>query len=127
MTALAYAYEHIASRMAFGNTGAVRSFQFARINQKSTVTYCLIGLMALGAIQYLGALYSIFSFGLRLQSENRQISRLSGDVDALELNVQRISANFPVEHKEQLDSMEKISQVLYLRQDQKVVSYVSSL
>lgn len=126
MTALAYAYQNMASRMTFADLGIARSFHFAEMNKKSAVTFCLIGIMLFGAVQYLGALYAVFSIGLRLQTENRQIRVLGQEVDALELKTQRASANFPVEHKEVLDSMEKISQVRYLTSGEEAVSYISS-
>lgn len=114
------------SRMTFADLGIARSFHFAAMNKKSVVTFCLIGIMLFGAVQYLGALYAVFSIGLRLQTENRQIRVLGQEVDALELKTQRASANFPVEHKDALDSMEKISQVRYLTGGEEAVSYISS-
>ncbi len=126
MTALAYAYQNMASRITLGDMGIARSFQFARINRKSAVTFCLLGIMLLGAFQYLGALYQVFSFGLRLQSENREVGALDQEVNALELKTQRAAANFAVEHQEALSSMEKISQVRYITGEQETVSYASS-
>lgn len=125
MTALVYAYQHMTSRVTLGDISVARSFQFAKINQKSAVTFCVLGIMLLGAFQYLGALYEIFAFGLRLQDESREIGALSQEVDSLELRTQRAAANFPIEHKELLSSMEKISQVRYVTGEQEAVSYVS--
>lgn len=126
MTALIYVYQNMASRMTLGEIGIARSFQFAKTNQKSAVTFCLLGVMLLGAFQYLGALYAVFSFGLRLQSENREVGSLDQEVDALELKTQRAAANFAVEHQEALSSMEKISQVRYITGEQEAMSYASS-
>lgn len=126
MTALVYAYQNMASRMTLGEIGIAQSFRFAEINRKGTLTFCLLAVMLLGSLQYIGALYAVFSVGLRLQTENRHISSLSQEVDALEVRTQRASANFSMEHKDLLDSMEKISQVKYITGTQETVSYVSS-
>lgn len=113
------------SRVSLRERVAFRPVRFARINQKGLVTFCLLGIITLGALQYLGALYGVFSFGLQLRDENRQIAQLSEDTDGLELKVQRSAATFLVEHKELLDSMEKISEVRYLTGENVAVSYVS--
>ena len=81
--------------------------------------------MTLGALQYLGALYGVFSFGLQLRDQDRQVTQLGKDVDSLELQVQRAAASFPAEHKDLLSSMEKISDVRYLTGENVAVSYVS--
>ena len=104
---------------------AFPTVQFARINCRGIVTFCLLGVMALGALQYLGALYGVFSFGLRLRDENHQVIQLSEDVDSLELQVQRAAASFPIEHKDSFSLMEKISDVRYLTGENVAVSYVS--
>ncbi len=114
------------SRLTLGDMNITRSFPFARINRKSAVTFCLLGIMLLGAFQYLGALYQIFSFGLRLQDENREIGVLDQEVNALDLKIQRAVANFAAEHQEALSSMEKISTVRYITGAQEAVSYASS-
>lgn len=125
MTALAYAYQHMASRTLFGALGIARPFQLVRIGQRKVLGWLLLGVIVLGAAQYLGALYGVFSFGLRMQNEYRQIADLQTEVDALELDVQRFAANFPAEHKEFLDNMEKISHVRYVTQDARMVSYAA--
>jgi len=122
MTALVYAYQYAALRIHLDDSRIARSLRFVVINRKGAVTFCLLGIMLIGTFQYLGALYTVFSFGLRLQNEGRAIGALDREVDALELKIQRAAADFSVEHKELLGSMEKISQVRYVTGKQEAVS-----
>lgn len=114
----------MASRVSSADRAAFRTISFAGINKKSMVTFCLLGVIALGTLEYVGALYGIFSFGLQLRDQNREIAQLRKDTDRLEVSVQRSAANFPVEHKEQLNSMERISEVRYLTGENVAVSYM---
>jgi hypothetical protein len=105
---------------------AIRVFRFADLNQKGLITFCLLGIMALGAVQYLGALYGVFSFGLRLRGEEGQIAQLSEEATMLELKVQQTVTDFALVHKELLSSMEKNSEVRYLTGESVAVSHIST-
>ena len=125
MTALVHAYQHIVSQVPLCTVARARSFRFAGINQKGVVTFCLLAMIALGALHYLGAIYGIFFSGFELQREARQIVQLTKETDRLELSVQETGAQFPIKYKEILGSMEKIAEVTYVTGENAVVSYVS--
>ena len=124
MTALVYAYQHMASRVSAHERFSAIVHGFDRANKKNIVTVCLLGVLMLGALLYLGALYGIFFSGFQIQSENRRIAELAKANDELELNIQRVTASFPARHKETLSSMEKISEVRYVTGAGVAVSYI---
>ena len=125
MTALVHAYQHIVAQVPLCTVPRASWFQFAKINQKGIVTFCLLAMIALGALQYLGAIYGIFFSGFELQRETRQVAQLTKETDRLELSVQETGAQFPIKYKEILVSMEKISEVTYVTGENAAVSYIS--
>ena len=124
MTALVHAYQQMISSVPLRAPIGVRAFRFEKINQKGIVTFCLLGLIGLGALQYVGALYGIFFSGLQLQVQNQEIARLTETTNELELNIQRAGAGLVTDHKDILDAMEKISQVRYITEENVAVSYM---
>ena len=126
MTALIQTYQNITARISLGERAVSQSFRFARINERGIVTYCLLGVMALGALVYLAAVYAIFFSGFQVQSQQRDMVQLNNEREGVELKVQQAMAGFEATHWELLNGMEKISEVRYVSDEESAVSYMSS-
>ena len=126
MTALIQTYQNITARISLGERAVGESFRFVRINDRGIVTYCLLGIMTLGALVYLAAVYAIFFSGFQVQSQQHQMVQLNNEREGVELKVQQAIAGFETTHGDILNGMEKISNVRYLGDEQSAVSYMSS-
>ena len=87
---------------------------FSRINKKGIFTIGCGAAIGIAVVSYLVAMVTLFHLGLRVQDSSVVIARLEQDVLKSQITLQQSDAKFAEAHKEILQSMEKISSIVYI-------------
>jgi hypothetical protein len=96
--------------------------RFYDLNQKGFITLTLILLIVFSIISYLAALFLTFDSGFKIQTAEREFTKLKNTAATLELQVQKEETSFAKDHKDILESMERVSSIKYLTVDNFAVS-----
>lgn len=88
--------------------------RFTVINRRGVITIGLGSVIALSVAAYLVSMYYFFAVGMALRSRTEMLRDLDNSNVALELRIQTKETGFALEHKDVLESMQKISSIKYL-------------
>lgn len=84
------------------------------VNRRGAVTFALISVIFLSIAAYLVSMYYFFAVGMALRSRTAMLRDLDDSNVALELRIQAKETAFASDHKDVLESMQKISSIKYL-------------
>lgn len=87
---------------------------FYGLNKRGVITIALAGVIGLGVIAYIAAIYSMFSLSFEVRAATREAEIRNERNIALELNIQRRETDFARINSEVFLSMEKIATIKYL-------------
>lgn len=90
---------------------------FLKLNEKGVITVATITLMSFFALVYLVTMYITFDTGFRLQAYERSIAQLQNSVASQELKLQELRLELAGNYNKLLPSMEKISSLKYITED----------
>lgn len=96
--------------------------RFYDLNQKGLITLTFILIIVFSIISYLAALFLTFNLSFKIQAAEKEAAKLKNTAAVLEFQIQKEEASFVQDHKNILESMEKVSNIKYLTSDNFAVS-----
>lgn len=122
MTALALLYQKTVSMRAPAVGILFPRLAIREYLQSPLLTKFLFAALLTAVGLYVASLYYFFALGVRIDKSAYIIKQLTEENMLLEVKQQRKEALFADEHKDILQSMEKISSIIYLRPENVAVS-----
>lgn len=113
MTAFAIAAQKIIPFHLPPYTGIVR-MRFLDMTCRGRLSAGLLAVTVGAGIAYIGSLVMIFHLGLAMQRASTAIGAVQQEILKSEIMLQADDVHFAADHKDILDTMEKISSVTYL-------------
>lgn len=95
---------------------------FYDLNKKGLVSLLLLLIILTSVVGYLVALFTAFNLGIKIQTTEKELAKLSSDATILEVQLQKEELSFIQDRQEILGTMEKVSSIKYLQLDNFVFS-----
>ena len=122
MTTLILAHKRILSLRSSIDMARIEAW-FSDINRQGVISLALGIVACIGVAVYIGAMYASFSFTYRMRTEAQTIKMLENAVVSQAYRVHTAEANLAQDNKTVLESMEKISDIIYLTPDRFAANY----
>lgn len=90
---------------------------FCVFNKGGFLSLILLLIILISLISYLAALFLTFDLGFKMQIAEKEFAQLKNAAAILELQIQKEETSFAKDHKDVLESMERISSIKYLTID----------
>lgn len=95
---------------------------FCVFNKGGLLSLALLLIIVISLVSYLAALFLTFGLGFKIQVAEREFTKLKDAAAILELQIQKGETSFAKDHKDVLESMERVSSIKYLTIDNFAVS-----
>lgn len=95
---------------------------FGVFNKGGIISLVLLLIIIISLASYLAALFLTFNLGFKIQIAEKEFAQLKDTVAALELQIQKEETSFVKDHKDILESMERVSSIKYLAIDNFAIS-----
>ena len=95
---------------------------FYDLNKKGMASSLLLAIILISAIGYVAALFVVFNLGIKIQTTEKELAKLSSDATLLEAQIQKQESSFIQDRQDVLEAMEQVSSIKYLRLDNFVFS-----
>ena len=95
---------------------------FYDLNKKGMASSLLLAIILISVIGYVAALFVVFNLGIKIQTTEKELAKLSSDATLLEAQIQKKESSFIQDRQEVLEAMEQVSSIKYLRLDNFVFS-----
>ncbi len=95
---------------------------FCVFNKGGFISLILILTIVISIAGYLAVLFLTFDLGFKIQAAEREFVKLKDAAATLELKIQKEETSFIENHKDVLESMERVSSIKYLTIDNFAVS-----
>ena len=122
MTVLVLAHKRILSLRSPIDMARIEAW-FSDINGRGVISFTLGIAAVIGVLVYIGAVYASFNFTYGIRAETQAIKILENVVVGQEYRVHTAEANLAQDNKTVLESMEKISDIIYLTPDRFAANY----
>ena len=90
---------------------------FYIFNKGGFLSLTLLLIIVISIISYLAALFLTFGLGFKIQIAEKELTQLKDTTATLELQIQKEETSFAKNHKNILESMERVSSIKYLTID----------
>ena len=95
---------------------------FYDLNKKGMASSLLLAIILISVIGYVAALFVVFNLGIKIQTTEKELAKLSSDATLLEAQIQKQESSFIQDRQDVLETMEQVSSIKYLRLDNFVFS-----
>ena len=95
---------------------------FYDLNKKGMASFLLLTIILISVISYVAALFVVFNLGIKIQTTEKELAKLSSDATLLEAQIQKQESSFIQDRQDVLETMEQVSSIKYLRLDNFVFS-----
>lgn len=113
MTTLTLAQRKITASILLPNVSGMREW-FLTVNRGGVLSLTIILIAIFSLSFYIAGVYYLFDLGFQVQHKEKAITVLGEDVSGRELLLQRTLSSLVDEHKDIIQSMEKVSFIQYL-------------
>lgn len=112
--------------LPFFRAHSVRYLPIPEVMRARTFSMIMAGLIIVFVLIYAGALYMTFDLGFQIRSNTAELRKVEVSFEEKELEIQAALSSFAFEHKNVLESMEKISAMQYIIPSSFVASQLSA-